>query len=98
MRSYSKFWVSSSEITRFLKSLAGDRVTGKERLLIGGLTLGLGTWLFREEPQGSCFRKWDGQQGIHSRSLFAEEGKGKVGWAVISAWGLLSWPWSHFMA
>jgi hypothetical protein len=58
------------------------------RSLIGGLTL-------RVRDQGLFRRE---QWGPVSGSTFTEGGKEKQEWVVISAWGLLSWPWTHFMA
>jgi hypothetical protein len=56
---------------------------------------------------GACFRKSAyrgrprkagmGSRGSIVGNLF-EKTKEKAGIVVISAWGLLSWLWTHFMA
>jgi hypothetical protein len=64
------------------------RDVGELRLfsLTGGLTLAL-----------VISFKWE-QQGPVARCLFIERDKERKEWAGIFAWGLLSWPWTHYMA
>jgi hypothetical protein len=64
--------------------------------------------VFRWEQPGtyvrkSVYRRRQRKAGMGSRgsvvgSVFTEGVKERQEWAVISAWGLLSWPWTHFMA
>jgi hypothetical protein len=74
-----------------------------------GFTLGLGTWgCLGCSSRGACFGKsaYRGRQrkvGMGSRgptvgNLFAEDNKGKAGMGGYLHMGLLSWPWTHFMA
>jgi hypothetical protein len=64
--------------------------------------------LFKQEQQETCVRKsvysrrkrkaGMGSRGSVAGSLFIEGDKQRQEKVVISAWGLLSWPQTHFMA
>jgi hypothetical protein len=76
--------------------------------LIGGLTLGLRIRFVQVGEAGTCvktsvYRKRQREEGMDSRgtvagNIFIEGHKETQEWVGIFAWGLLSWPWSHFMA
>jgi hypothetical protein len=51
----------------------------------------------------SVYRRRQRKAGMDSRgseagNMFTEGDKERQEWAIISSWGLLSWPWTHFMA
>jgi hypothetical protein len=72
----------------FYRAVQGIRLRWTCWLLIGGLTLGV-------RDQDSLGRS---SGGPVLGSLLTEGDKERQAWAVISAWGLLSWPRSHFIA
>jgi hypothetical protein len=51
----------------------------------------------------SVYRRIQRKERMDSRvsiagNIFIEGDKERQEWTGIFAWGLLSWPWSHFMA